>query len=134
MATREERGGDIDAAAWANATLGFKLSGAGEARVQEKRAARAQAPTQFNLFMKKAVAEVKLEEPAMDPKEIFAKCAAMWKLSPENPKMGRVQFHLSSVSGLVSNIWCRIPLDRTELSISKLPPTHSPEVRPGRDP
>ena len=61
--------------------------------VQEKRATR--APTQFNLFMKKAVAEVKLEEPTMNPKEIFAKCAAKWKLSPENPKMGRVVLAIS---------------------------------------
>ena len=41
---------------------------------KEKRAPR--APTAFNLFMKKAVAEVKAETPGMNPKEIFAKCAA----------------------------------------------------------
>ena len=53
---------------------------------KEKRAPR--APTAFNLFMKKAVAEVKAETPGMNPKEIFAKCAAKWKTSPENPKSG----------------------------------------------
>ena len=31
-------------------------------------------------------------------------------------------------------IWYRIPLDQTELSISKIPPTDSPKVRPGRYP
>jgi len=41
---------------------------------------------------------------------------------------------LNSVSGLVSKIWYRIPFDQSELSISRIPPTDSPEVRPGRDP
>mmetsp|Transcript_8263 Transcript_8263/g.20888 ORF Transcript_8263/g.20888 Transcript_8263/m.20888 type:complete len:153 (-) Transcript_8263:58-516(-) len=52
---------------------------------KEKRAPR--APTAFNLFMKRAVAEVKIETPQLNPKEIFASCAAKWKLSPENPKL-----------------------------------------------
>ena len=61
---------------------------------KEKRAPR--APTAFNLFMKKAVAEVKADqqsrqvppEEEMNPKEIFAHCAAKWKNAPENPKSG----------------------------------------------
>jgi hypothetical protein len=32
---------------------------------------------------------------------------------------------LNSVSALVSNIWCRIPFQQSELSISKIPPTDS---------
>jgi hypothetical protein len=40
---------------------------------------------------------------------------------------------LNSVSGLATKMWYRIPFDQSELSISKLPPTHSPKVRPGRD-
>jgi len=53
---------------------------------KEKRAPR--APTAFNMFMKKAVAEVKAEQPDLNPKEIFALCAAKWKTAPENPKAG----------------------------------------------
>jgi hypothetical protein len=30
--------------------------------------------------------------------------------------------------------WYRIPFDQSELSISNIPPTDSPKVRPGRDP
>ncbi len=45
-----------------------------------------------------------------------------------------VQRCLNSVSGLVSKIWYRIPFDQSELSISKIPLTDSPRVRPGRDP
>jgi len=41
---------------------------------------------------------------------------------------------LHSMSGLVSNICCRIPFDQSELSVSNIPPTNSPTVRPGRDP
>jgi len=41
---------------------------------------------------------------------------------------------LNLMSGRVSNIWCRIPFDRSELSISKMPPPDWPTVRPGRDP
>ena len=41
---------------------------------------------------------------------------------------------LNSVSGLVSKLWYRCPLDQSELSISKIPPTDSPTVRPGRYP
>ena len=41
---------------------------------------------------------------------------------------------LNSVSGLVSKVWYRIPFDQSELSISKIPPTDSPTVRPGRHP
>jgi hypothetical protein len=41
---------------------------------------------------------------------------------------------LNSVSGLVSKFWYRIPFDQSELSISKIPPTDSPKVRPGYDP
>ena len=41
---------------------------------------------------------------------------------------------LNSVSGLVSNIWYRIPFDQSELSVSKIRPTDSPNVRPGYDP
>ena len=41
---------------------------------------------------------------------------------------------LSSVSGLVSNVWYRILLDQSELSISKIPPTDSLKVRTGYDP
>jgi hypothetical protein len=43
-------------------------------------------------------------------------------------------FPLNSVSGLVTKIWCRIPCDQSELSITRIPPTASPKVRPGRDP
>ena len=48
----------------------------------------------------------------------------------------RPQFRLTlnSVSGLVSKVWYRIPFDQSELSISKIPPTDSPTVRPGRHP
>jgi len=41
---------------------------------------------------------------------------------------------LISVSGLVSNVWYRIPFDQSQLSVSKIPPTDSPKVRPGYDP
>ena len=66
----------------------------GKKKKKEKRAPR--APTAFNLFMKKAVAEVKANqqsrqvppEEEMNPKEIFAHCAAKWKNAPENPKSG----------------------------------------------
>ena len=43
-------------------------------------------------------------------------------------------FTLNSVSGLVSKVWYRIPFDQSELSISKIPPTDSPTVRPGSHP
>ena len=58
----------------------------GKKKKKEKRAPR--APTAFNLFMKKAVAEVKADHKEMNPKEIFAHCAAKWKNAPENPKSG----------------------------------------------
>jgi len=45
-----------------------------------------------------------------------------------------VRLSLNSVSGLVSMMWYRIPFNQSELSISKIPPTDSPKVRPGRDP
>lgn len=57
---------------------------------KEKRAPR--APTAFNLFMKKAVAEMKeaaSRDPNpvdLNPKQVFAQCAAKWKTAPENPK------------------------------------------------
>lgn len=59
---------------------------------KEKRAPR--APTAFNLFMKKAVAEMKeaaQRDPNnngadLNPKQVFAQCAAKWKTAPENPK------------------------------------------------
>ena len=59
---------------------------------KEKRAPR--APTAFNMFMKKAVAEMKeaaARDPTnngadLNPKEVFAQCAAKWKTAPENPK------------------------------------------------
>ena len=41
---------------------------------------------------------------------------------------------LNSVSGVVSRIWCRVPFDQSEPYISRIPPTDSPTVRPGRDP
>jgi hypothetical protein len=41
---------------------------------------------------------------------------------------------LNSVSGLVSITWYRILFDQSELSISEIPPTDSPKVRPGRHP
>jgi len=45
-----------------------------------------------------------------------------------------VLLSLNSVSGLVSMLWYRIPFDQAELSISRIPPTDSPTVRPGHDP
>ena len=53
---------------------------------KEKRAPR--APTKFNEFMRKAVAETKEKNKDKSPKEVFALCAAMWKDAPENPKSG----------------------------------------------
>jgi len=41
---------------------------------------------------------------------------------------------ITSVSGLVSEIWYRIPFDQSALTISKFPPTDSPTARPGRNP
>lgn len=64
----------------------FDANGKPIKKKKEKRAPR--APTAFNLFMKKAVAQVKLEKPAMNPKQIFAECASKWKDSPDNPKRG----------------------------------------------
>ena len=66
----------------------------GKKKKKEKRAPR--APTAFNMFMKKAVAEVKQDQIArqvgpeeeMNPKQIFAHCASKWKSAPENPKSG----------------------------------------------
>ena len=37
---------------------------------------------------------------------------------------------LNSVSGPASKIWYRIPFNESELSISEIPPTVSPTVRP----
>ena len=77
--------------AGASGTLGkrgaeFDADGKLIKKKKEKRAPR--APTAFNLFMKKAVAEVKLQKPGMNPKEVFAECASKWKDAPENPKAG----------------------------------------------
>ena len=41
---------------------------------------------------------------------------------------------LNSMSGLITKVWYRMPFDQSELSISKIPPTDSPTVRPGRHP
>jgi hypothetical protein len=41
---------------------------------------------------------------------------------------------LNTVSGLVSKVEYRIPSDRSEVSISNIPPTDSPKVRPSNDP
>ena len=41
---------------------------------------------------------------------------------------------LNSVSDLVSKIWYRIPFDQSDPSITKIPPTDPPNVRPVRDP
>jgi hypothetical protein len=41
--------------------------------------------------------------------------------------------HCTPRHSLVSKLWYRIPFDQSELSISKLPPTGSPTVRPLRD-
>jgi len=41
---------------------------------------------------------------------------------------------LNSVSGLVSKLWYRSPFNQSELPVSKIPPTDSPKVRPGREP
>ena len=41
---------------------------------------------------------------------------------------------LNSVSDMVSKVWYRSPFIQSELSISKIPPTDSSEVRPGRHP
>jgi|AntAceMinimDraft_1070359.scaffolds.fasta_scaffold06583_6 hypothetical protein len=64
----------------------FDAEGKPTKRKKEKRAPR--PPTAFNLFMKKAVAEVKETSPGMNPKQIFAQCASKWKDSPDNPKAG----------------------------------------------
>ena len=37
-----------------------------------------------------------------------------------------------SVSNLVSKVWCRVAFDQSELSITRIPPTASPKVRPDR--
>jgi len=39
----------------------------------------------------------------------------------------------NSVSGLVSKIRYRIPFDQSDPSISNIPPTDSPKIRPGYD-
>ena len=55
-------------------------------------------------------------------------------------KLSRVPAHkiprrcLTSVSGLVSKVWYRIPFDQSKLYVSEIPPTDSPKVRPGYDP
>ena len=80
--------------AGANGTLGkrgasepaFDADGKPVKRKKEKRAPR--APTAFNMFMKAAVAQAKLDNPDLNPKEIFAQCASKWKDAPENPKAG----------------------------------------------
>jgi hypothetical protein len=41
---------------------------------------------------------------------------------------------LNSMSGLVLKLWYRFPFDQSELSISKIPRTDSPQVPPSRDP
>jgi hypothetical protein len=67
-----------------------------------------------------------------------ASCAGTpWRPGPRTPPLWALYlflFSLNSVSGLVSNMWYRIPYDQSELSISKIPPTDSPTVRPRRDP
>ena len=80
--------------AGASGTLGkrgaleaFDADGKPIKRKKEKRAPR--APTAFNLFMKKAVAQAKVENPNLNPKQIFAMCASKWKDAPENPKAGQ---------------------------------------------
>jgi hypothetical protein len=45
----------------------------------------------------------------------------------------RLTCGLNLVSDLVSTEWYRIPFDQSELSISRIQPTDSPTVRPGRD-
>ena len=79
--------------AGASGTLGkrgalelFDANGRPIKRKKEKRAPR--APTAFNMFMKKAVAEAKVANPTLNPKQIFAQCASKWKDAPENPKAG----------------------------------------------
>jgi len=53
--------------------------------------------------------------------------------SPRHPSHSEHSFlKLNSVSDLVSNLWYRIPFDQSELSISRIPPTRSPTVRPVR--
>ena len=54
------------------------------------------------------------------------------------PSRHRMPFDLISVSDLVldlvSNTWYRIPFDQSALSISRVPPTDSLTIRPGRNP
>ena len=38
------------------------------------------------------------------------------------------------MSDLVSRVWCRITFDQSELSVTRIPPTASPKVRPGPHP
>ena len=64
-------------------------------------------------------------------KRRWSPCAFLTQLVDRELNSG---WYLNSVSGLVSKVWYRIPFDQSELSISKIPPTDSPTVRPGRHP
>jgi len=64
---------------------------------------------------------------------IVAGAASAQGLPESTLKVKSGGLHLNSVSGLVSKIWYRIPFDQSELSISRIPPTGSPTVGPGRD-
>jgi len=60
------------------------------------------------------------------------------KECPESEAMtelnGTSERFFEPVPGLVSNMWYRMLFDQSELPISKIPPTDSPTVRPGRNP
>ena len=87
---------DVFAAA-GGVTLGKRGPGELDANgrpIKKKKERAPRAPTAFNMFMKKAVAEMKeaaARDPTnngadLNPKEVFAQCAAKWKTAPENPK------------------------------------------------
>jgi hypothetical protein len=61
-------------------------------------------------------------------------CSTRWAARPgAGPHLSTI-YTLNSVSGLVSKAWYRFPFGQSELSSSKLSPTDSPKVRPGRYP
>ncbi|CAF1128386.1 unnamed protein product [Rotaria magnacalcarata] len=50
------------------------------------RTQKGKSPSKFNLYMKKALPQIKHEHPEIANKDAFKKAAEQWAASPDNPK------------------------------------------------